>query len=100
MAKGADTLPFAVTSVCRKYKDLAVSCKDYRSAILPLETAARKLQPSIEYLTAQHADLAQVCLLAKCYNAALPLLDNDIFEVDPKATGVTTKDFLLYCYYG
>ena len=77
-----------------------MSCKDYRSAILPLEAAARKVQPTNEYLTAQHADLAQVCLLAKCYNAALPLLDDDIFEVDPKATGVNFKDFLLYCYYG
>ena len=40
------------------------------------------------------------CLLSKCYNAALPALAEDAFEVNPSVTGLTATDFLLYCYYG
>ena len=39
-------------------------------------------------------------LLSLNYTAALPLLEADIFEVVPSATGLVPKDFLLYCFYG
>ena len=45
-------------------------------------------------------DVLQLSLLARNFAAALPLLEEDIFEVVPSATGVVPKDFLLYCYYG
>ena len=38
--------------------------------------------------------------MAKCYSAALPLLDQEFDDVDPKKTGMTARDFLLFCYYG
>lgn len=40
------------------------------------------------------------CLLAKIYNAAAPLVDTDLTEVDPARTAVKATDVLLYCYYG
>ena len=38
--------------------------------------------------------------MAKCYSAALPVLDQEFDDVDPKKTGMTARDFLLFCYYG
>ena len=63
-------------------------------AIIPLQTAIRKLQPYFEHLTPLHPDLLLLCLLSKCYKAGLSILEEDIFEID------LPKDFLLYCYYG
>ena len=40
------------------------------------------------------------CLLAKRYNAAMEVLNDDIFDVNPHRTGTTPTDFFLYCYYG
>ena len=40
------------------------------------------------------------CLLAKCYNAAMPLLSSQPEKVDPAETAMTSRSFLLYCYYG
>ena len=40
------------------------------------------------------------CLVSKRYSAALPVLDQDFVDVDPKATGMTARHFLLFCYYG
>lgn len=92
--------PEKFASLCSKLREHAVSCKEYSRAILPLQNAIRKIQPSKEHLTPQHADMAQLCLLAKCYSSALPVLDEDIFEVEPKKTALQLRDFLLYCYYG
>lgn len=40
------------------------------------------------------------CLLAKTYNAAASLLEEDIFDVDPSQTCCTPTDLFLYAYYG
>lgn len=40
------------------------------------------------------------CLLAKMPSAAVPVLEVEVFDVDPAKTGMTPRDFLLYCYYG
>lgn len=80
--------------LCRRLKEQAMQLQVPIQAIIPLRTAVRKLQPSPEHLTPLHPDLLLVCLLAKCYKAALSILEEDIFEID------IPKDFLLYCYYG
>jgi len=38
--------------------------------------------------------------MTKCYNIALSILEDDIFEVIPDVTGVIPRDLLLYFYYG
>lgn len=93
-------LYFAVNSVCRRLRDQAMHLHEPMRAILPLQCAIRKLQPSSEYLTAIHADYLQMCLLSKCYKASLSILEDDIFEIDQKKTSLVPRDFLLYCYYG
>lgn len=90
----------AVNSVCRKLKECTLILSQPARGIVPLRIAIQKLQPTTEHLTPQHADCLQLVLLSKIYNAALPLLAEDIFEVDTRKTGITPRDFLLYCYYG
>lgn len=58
-------------------------------------------------LTSVHADLCQLCLLAKCFKPALQVLDVDIVSISPEVTGsglsnpqFDAKYFLLYYYYG
>lgn len=58
-----------------------------------------KVQRSPSQLTALHADLCQLCLLAKCPQAAVRILDVDITDV-LKENGQNAKHFLLYFYYG
>jgi len=92
--------PDALCDLCRKYKDQLIAAGTPRLGIRPLLIAAQKLQPSAEHLTPVHADALQLCLLSKCYAAAVPLLASDLLQVDPAKTALTATDFLLYCYYG
>lgn len=92
--------PDKFNSICRRVKEQAMYLHEPMRAILPLQSAIRKLQPSSEYLTAIHADFLQSCLLSKCYKASLSILEDDIFEIDQKRTALVPRDFLLYCYYG
>lgn len=34
------------------------------------------------------------------YSAPLPVLADEVTNVDPSQTAMTARDFLLYCYYG
>ncbi|CAL8463099.1 g2633 [Coccomyxa elongata] len=87
-------------SMCRKLKDHLLLLESPRRAVLPLRTALGKLAESTTLVTPLHADLCQVCVLSKCYSAALPVLDLEVDDVDPKKTAMTAKDFLLFGYYG
>lgn len=58
-------------------------------------------------LTSIHADLCQLCLVAKCFKPALQILDVDIVSISQEVTGTglsnpqfDAKYFLLYYYYG
>lgn len=58
-------------------------------------------------LTSIHADLCQLCLVAKCFKPALQILDVDIVSISQEVTGpglsnpqFDAKYFLLYYYYG
>ncbi|CAI2169556.1 15897_t:CDS:10 [Funneliformis geosporum] len=43
---------------------------------------------------------ASECLLSRCYKQALPILKNDITEIDVPSTAIFYTDHLLYHYYG
>ncbi|MCO5597082.1 hypothetical protein L7F22_051156 [Adiantum nelumboides] len=92
--------PEKFTTLCKRVMENALQLNLPMRAVTPLHIAIIKLQPSPQYLTALHADFFLACLLAKCYNAALSILNEQIFEIDPKKCVLTAKDFLLYCYYG
>ncbi|KAG0351152.1 COP9 signalosome complex subunit 3 [Podila minutissima] len=69
-------------------------------AIRPLAIFIQRLQATPGQLTILHPLLAKTCLLAQACKDILPILDNDISDVDPKLTHVNYRDFLLYHYYG
>eukprot|EP00891_Asterochloris_glomerata_P000013 jgi/Astpho2/13/e_gw1.00001.28.1_t len=93
--------PDKFTSMCRKASVHAQALHNPRRAILPLRNAIHRLSGAGEGLiTPIHADLAQCCLLAQCYNAIVPILAEPMFDVNPKKTAMTPKELLLYCYYG
>eukprot|EP00879_Flechtneria_rotunda_P031253 GHRR01034123.1.p1 GENE.GHRR01034123.1~~GHRR01034123.1.p1 ORF type:complete len:356 (+),score=97.80 GHRR01034123.1:145-1212(+) len=93
--------PEQFCELCHKFKDqLLGSPQSARLGIAPLLSALQRLAPSQEQLTPIHADVLQICLLAKVYNAAAPLIDAELTEVDPARTACGPTDLLLYCYYG
>ena len=96
--------PFA--ALCRALKEQVLaeaggpSFSAAVAALKSLMTAIEKVRQGPEHLTPQHVDFVQLCLLAKLYHVAAPVLDEDIYDVNPKHTGLDVTDFLLYCYYG
>ncbi|KAF8060061.1 CSN3 [Scenedesmus sp. PABB004] len=94
-------VPDAFCELCRKYKEqLLGDPRAARSGVAPLLAALQRLAPSAEHLTPIHADVLQLCLLAKTYGAAAALLGGELTEVDPTRTAVGPTDLQLYCYYG
>jgi len=85
--------------ICRKFAEVMIELNQAIRAIKPLRNAIKKLRTTSERLTPIHADFLQVCLLAKCYSAALQVLDEEIFEVTSDSA-VIPKDMLLFYYYG
>jgi len=82
------------------FAQISIESNQALRAIKPLRSALQKLKPLGDSVTPAHADFVQVCLVAKCYNAALPVLEEEIFEVNPETSAITPKDLLLYYYYG
>ncbi|KRT86459.1 hypothetical protein AMK59_1737, partial [Oryctes borbonicus] len=74
--------------------------------ILLLKKAISKLQLYDSQLTSIHADLCQLCLLAKCFKPALQVLNVDITGIcqegthGPNGAQFDAKYYLLYFYYG
>ncbi|XP_063235012.1 COP9 signalosome complex subunit 3 isoform X1 [Bacillus rossius redtenbacheri] len=65
-----------------------------------LRCALRKVQLQDAQLTPVHADLCQLCLLARCFKPALELLDTDVGSIGQEGSPFDAKHFLLYYYYG
>uniref|UniRef100_A0A0K8S908 COP9 signalosome complex subunit 3 N-terminal helical repeats domain-containing protein n=1 Tax=Lygus hesperus TaxID=30085 RepID=A0A0K8S908_LYGHE len=67
-----------------------------------MSVAITKIQTSPSQLTLVHADLCQLCLVAKCLKPALKFLDIDITSIATadEAGQFDSKYFLLYYYYG
>ncbi|PON95305.1 Winged helix-turn-helix DNA-binding domain containing protein [Trema orientale] len=86
--------PEKFISVCKRLKDQVLLLEAPMRGVAPLLTAIRKLQTSSEHLTTLHPEFLLLCLLAKCYKTGLPVLHDDISEVDQP------RDLYLYCYYG
>mmetsp|Transcript_32961 Transcript_32961/g.51098 ORF Transcript_32961/g.51098 Transcript_32961/m.51098 type:complete len:420 (-) Transcript_32961:34-1293(-) len=88
----------SVRNICECYSQVHINRGTPAAGIKTLQVAILKTRKSPEQLTPVHAQFVKLCLKAKCYHLALPLLEQDIFEVDPK--GTKTSDFMTYFYYG
>jgi COP9 signalosome complex subunit 3 len=95
-----------INLVCKSYAQMSI--EDGQQAmlrcILPLRCALEKLRPNPETLTPVHAEYLRVCLKAKAYHLAAPVLDQPIFDISLKSnsnyTQMTPQSFLSYFYYG
>jgi len=90
-----------VAVVSRKLvTSLALAGDKWLRGVQPLRDAALRLQteqPNL--LTPVHSDFLYVCLKAKMYSYALPVVEVPMYEIDPKTTGLEPLDFLTYFYY-
>jgi len=83
-------------------KHMVECCKDTNQsmkAVKMMKLAIGKIAPA-DHLTPQHAHFARACISAKCYKAALPILDQFVYLIDPKISGIKSEDTRLYYYYG
>lgn len=77
--------------------DSLVELKTPMRGIDLLHRAIKKIQVFDSQLTSIHADLCQLCLLAKCFKPAMEFLNVDIAGISNDGD---SKYFLLYFYYG
>ncbi|KAG7267448.1 hypothetical protein CRUP_033403 [Coryphaenoides rupestris] len=68
--------------------------------VVILKQAIDKMQMNTNQLTSVHADLCQLCLLAKCFKPALPFLELDMMDICKENGAYDAKHFLCYYYYG
>ncbi|RWS22858.1 COP9 signalosome complex subunit 3-like protein [Leptotrombidium deliense] len=86
--------------LCHCYTLSLVERRQPMRGIYLLCKAISKIQLSPTQLTSIHADLIQLCLLAKCLKPALQFLDLDITDISKEGGQFDVKYFLLYYYYG
>ncbi|XP_036749905.1 COP9 signalosome complex subunit 3 isoform X2 [Manis pentadactyla] len=86
--------------LCHQLTNALVERKQPLRGIGILKQAVDKMQMNTNQLTSIHADLCQLCLLAKCFKPALPYLDVDMMDICKENGAYDAKHFLCYYYYG
>uniref|UniRef100_A0ABI7Y895 COP9 signalosome complex subunit 3 n=5 Tax=Felidae TaxID=9681 RepID=A0ABI7Y895_FELCA len=86
--------------LCHQLTNALVERKQPLRGIGVLKQAIDKMQMNTNQLTSVHADLCQLCLLAKCFKPALPYLDVDMMDICKENGAYDAKHFLCYYYYG
>tara|TARA_B100000795_G_C22622321_1_gene369353 strand:- start:5 stop:787 length:783 start_codon:yes stop_codon:yes gene_type:complete len=87
--------------VCRMFAQTAVDLNACPEAIEPLARGSRLVANGEAILTPCHTELIRICLKSQqIAGVAKNVLDTPIYSIDPNNTGLQTKDFLLYYYYG
>ncbi|KAJ6655944.1 hypothetical protein lerEdw1_004529 [Lerista edwardsae] len=86
--------------LCHQLTNALVERKQPLRGIGILRQAIDKMQMNTNQLTSIHADLCQLCLLAKCFKPALPYLDVDMMDICKENGAYDAKHFLCYYYYG
>uniref|UniRef100_A0A6M2DPH0 COP9 signalosome complex subunit 3 n=1 Tax=Xenopsylla cheopis TaxID=163159 RepID=A0A6M2DPH0_XENCH len=89
----------AFIELCHNLTTLLIEVKQPVKGIEVLAKAITKLQMFDSQLTSVHADLCQLCLLAKCLKPALKFLDVDITAINNESN-LGSRYFLLYYHYG
>ncbi|XP_056671618.1 uncharacterized protein C1orf21 homolog isoform X1 [Monodelphis domestica] len=86
--------------LCHQLTNTLVERKQPLRGIGTLRRAIDKMQRNTNQLTSVHADLCQLCLLAKCFKPALLYLDVDMTDMCKENGASDAKHFLCYYYYG
>lgn len=90
--------PFLVSELCHSLTAYLIEQKQPMKGILLLKKAISKLQLYDSQLTLIHADLCQLCLLAKCFKPALQVLNVDITGICQEVRFNFNLSFLALCY--
>ncbi|KAL3267489.1 hypothetical protein HHI36_011612 [Cryptolaemus montrouzieri] len=99
-------VPDVFADLCHLITKYLLEIKQPMRGINLMRKAIFKLRLFDSQLTSIHADLCQLCLLAKCFKPALEILDVDITGICQEITSshngsqFDAKYFLLYFYYG
>eukprot|EP00287_Rhodomonas_sp_CCMP768_P007086 CAMPEP_0196729700 /NCGR_PEP_ID=MMETSP1091-20130531/10007_1 /TAXON_ID=302021 /ORGANISM="Rhodomonas sp., Strain CCMP768" /LENGTH=421 /DNA_ID=CAMNT_0042072615 /DNA_START=171 /DNA_END=1432 /DNA_ORIENTATION=- len=97
----AEQLQFLRPKVCEICREFTETCRTSSHAmfgIKALVAGVEKLRPTPEHLTSVHGDLLQLCLVAKCFTPALPIIEQRVLKVSKES--MQARDFVLYFYYG
>ncbi|XP_078096856.1 COP9 signalosome complex subunit 3 isoform X2 [Mustelus asterias] len=86
--------------LCHQLTNALVERKQPLRGISILKQAIDKMQMNTNQLTSVHADLCQLCLLAKCFNPAIAYLEVDMTDICKENGAYDAKHFLCYYYYG
>uniref|UniRef100_A0A8C6TTB0 COP9 signalosome complex subunit 3 n=1 Tax=Neogobius melanostomus TaxID=47308 RepID=A0A8C6TTB0_9GOBI len=86
--------------LCHQLTNALVERKQPLRGVVVLKQAIDKMQMNTNQLTSVHADLCQLCLLAKCFKPALPFLEMDMMDICKENGAYDAKHFLCYYYYG
>uniref|UniRef100_A0A665XAF0 COP9 signalosome complex subunit 3 n=1 Tax=Echeneis naucrates TaxID=173247 RepID=A0A665XAF0_ECHNA len=86
--------------LCHQLTNALVERKQPLRGVVVLKQAIDKMQMNTNQLTSVHADLCQLCLLAKCFKPVLPFLELDMMDICKENGAYDAKHFLCYYYYG
>uniref|UniRef100_A0A6Q2YW85 COP9 signalosome complex subunit 3 n=1 Tax=Esox lucius TaxID=8010 RepID=A0A6Q2YW85_ESOLU len=86
--------------LCHQLTNALVERKQPLRGVGILKQAIDKMQMNTNQLTSVHADLCQLCLLAKCFKPVLPFLELDMMDICKENGAYDAKHFLCYYYYG
>uniref|UniRef100_A0A8B9JVF9 COP9 signalosome complex subunit 3 n=1 Tax=Astyanax mexicanus TaxID=7994 RepID=A0A8B9JVF9_ASTMX len=86
--------------LCHQLTNALVERKQPLRGISIIKQAIEKMQMNTNQLTSIHADLCQLCLLAKCFKPAVPFLELDMMDICKENGAYDAKHFLCYYYYG
>ncbi|KAJ6251505.1 cop9 signalosome complex subunit 3 [Anaeramoeba flamelloides] len=85
--------------LCRRLAEICIENSVPQAAIFPLYQSIKKLQKTSE-LTPAHPYLMLVSLCSKNFSVATKVLEEEVFEIESKTTGLNIEEVLLYFYYG
>jgi len=94
-------MPDLFAQVCHMVAQVAVDLNRAADAIQPLFKACRLIADGEPILTPTHCEVVRLCLKTEQASFAVEKLCNVPIEaIHPKKTGLVSKDYLLYFYYG
>jgi COP9 signalosome complex subunit 3 len=91
---------FLVSSIVHFYTENLLKYGWAIRGVKFLAEGCKRFRPSPDCLTGIHSDFLSCCLKTLNLKAALPILNQQIFDLQPDKTGLTPKEMLLYYYYG
>ncbi|CAG8475167.1 6505_t:CDS:10 [Ambispora gerdemannii] len=92
--------PEKLLAIAQDLSKLATQFGNNIITFKPLANTIIKFAPSRNHLTNLHQFFLKECLLSKFYTQALPILEQDITEIEHQLMGINYLDHLLYHYYG